>query len=126
MNKDLEIIKEQSNLIVPKGQCCQSPKYNPINIILSSAERMAAEIERKDAKIEELRTLVSEYKRINEVIKAELEKRPEVIYCEGCIYKNQCKAAVIFQESTPKMEGPFKFYYLKFCSFGQRKSEVGK
>jgi vacuolar-type H+-ATPase subunit I/STV1 len=59
--------------------------------------------------------------------KSELEKRPEVVYCEGCIYKNQCKAAVIFQESTPKMEGPFKFYYLKFCSYGQRReSEEGK
>lgn len=95
--------------------------------------KLKAEVERLNTSLNEesIRANVLERcveERENEIarLKAELEKRPEVVYCEGCIYKNQCKAAVIFQESTPKMEGPFKFYYLKFCSFGQRKSEEGK
>ena len=202
MNKDLEIIKDRITTIIHQEYLhVTGAAY--LEEILSSAERMAAEIERlkeevnetqavyysvlkesiqyrdeiarlkaelekKEKVLNELRPYLEpagvEYNDLEEMFdekhidrdgpdmvlvptshwnkiqtafyvgrtqmldfKSELEKRPEVVYCEGCIYKNQCKAAVIFQESTPKMEGPFKFYYLKFCSYGQRReSEEGK
>lgn len=114
MNKELELIRRETYALWEE--------YGVrVNLINEAAERMAAEIEQLKEEVNETQTVYYSVLKDNTRLKAELEKRPEVVYCEGCIYKNQCKAAVIFQESTPKMEGPFKFYYLKFCSYGQRR-----
>lgn len=130
MNKDLEKIKENAILLLqldPEcSEACDLMDECQKEIIVA-AERMAAEIEQLKEEVNETQTVYYSVLKDNTRLKAELEKRPAVVYCKDCIYKNQCKAAVIFQESTSKIEGPFKFYYLKFCSYAQRReSEVGK
>ena len=124
-NKDLEIIKKNFNIITESEG--YDYWYDLEKEAIFAAERMVAEIERLKEEVNETQTVYYSVLKDNTRLKAELEKRPEVVDCKDCIYKNQCKADVIFQESTSKIEGPFKFYYLKFCSFGQRReSEGGK
>jgi len=127
-NEDAKKIKE----LLDDGcfDCCtnQYPvSRDSVKEVWAIAERMAAEIEQLKEEVNETQTVYYSVLKDNTRLKAELEKRPAVVYCKDCIYKNQCKAAVIFQESTSKIEGPFKFYYLKFCSYAQRReNEVKK
>lgn len=124
MNKDLEIIKEQINL---KGQHCQSPRYDPVSIILAAAERMAAEIEKAyiavRLNVEDKERGAIKIERLEHEIaclKDELAKGQELLRCGGCKYyvpnENFCNAGLLGKVS------PFDF-----CFRGQRReSEEGK
>ena len=126
MNKDLEIknpnIREYHTIL---GELIEIENYHPnltlqLQHIKEAASRMAADIERLKKEVSDVR--ISCYDHIKETIglkdyiarlKAELEKRPDVIYCKDCVNRFSEDACAIDKEKH-------------FCSFGQRKSEEGK
>lgn len=135
MDKDLEIIKkEKENYLFNHGIAEEPPE---IKAIIIAAERMAEEIKHYRGlakRFEEsynqavtslgdpIANMADEIARL----KAELEKRLEVVKCEECKHKNICKKSIIFQKCTFKMQGSFEFYYLDYCSLGQRQEKETK
>ena len=111
MNKDLEIIKKNIKEIT------DSEGYDYWDELgekaIAAAERMASEI--RDLRITKSE-LIAENEQLRVTVdrlKAELEKRPDVIYCKDCVNRFSEDACAIDKEKH-------------FCSFGQRKSEEGK
>ena len=127
MNKDLEIIKNNLGYFM----LSRTDKYGrecAKNIINLAAERMAEEIERLEAELnyreQEIEGLRNGRKLFENNIKAELEKRPEVVRCGECIHQDTSDCICAYYESEngwkTDIRGPNDF-----CSRGQRReSEV--
>ena len=115
MNKDLEIIKRSMT---------GNGKYRDelTDEVIAAAERMSAEIERLKNEVNETQvvyySVLKESKQYrNEAVrlKAELEKRPEVVRCGECKYRGT--------GCCPFLEGDEPD---EFCSRGKRKESEEK
>jgi hypothetical protein len=130
-NENLEKIKQLCDVEVPYNEVC-SIHANALGEIQDAAERMAAEIERLKKHEETSNYLLGSAKDHIDRLKAELEKRPEVVRCGECKKKDLgftcplvCANAVI--KAKTKVENFILFVDNDFCSAGQRReSEDGK
>lgn len=116
MNKDLEKIKENAILLLqldPEcSEACDLMDECQKEIIVA-AERMATYIEHQKKMINNLGVEIAR-------LKAELEKRPEVVRCGECKHKEWCRKSI-------NKDGHGDMCPLSFCSAGQRReSEVRK
>ncbi len=126
MNKDLEIIKKYLHLLYG---------YYEVDDGKPIQEKVAKAVEQIDAEIERLEKANSGlaetfgalnneiiyYKHEISRLKAELEKRPEVVYCKDCIWNDGACDEEIKYSAIGEVD------LLSFCSAGQRReSEEGK
>lgn len=115
MNKELELIRRETYALWEE--------YGVrVNLINEAAERMAAEIEQLKEEVNETQTVYYSVLKDNTRLKAELEKRPEIIRCGECdnlIINDDGKYCGIAIDAKRTCND--------FCSRGQRReSEVGK
>lgn len=121
MNKDLEIIKKYRDKAAK--HVITGVVLDCLNVIEAAAERMAAEIGRLKTQGKVACELFDELKisqKENFDLKAELEKRPEVVRCGECNFKAWCRKSI-------NKDGHGDMCPLSFCSVGHRReSEEGK
>lgn len=106
-NENLEKIKQLCDVEVPYNEVC-SIHANALGEIQEAAERMAEEIETKDGA---LTFALLEVARL----KAELEKREEVVRCEDCIWNDGACDQEINYSAIDEVD------LLSYCSAGQRR-----
>jgi hypothetical protein len=130
-NENLEKIKQLCDVEVPYNEVC-SIHANALGEIQEAAERMAAEITQTKNVAHDFEIGFEDAQKEIARIKAELEKRPEVVRCGECKKKDLgftcplvCANAVI--KAKTKVENFILFVDNDFCSAGQRReSEEGK
>ncbi len=128
MNNNLEIIKNFAEEIGTNFYNDEELVEVRRQIILA-AERMAAEIEKKEKIIQDQFNIINRYQATimpmvdknyedfqREIarIKAELEKRPDVVRCGECDFKEWCRKSI-------NKDGHGDMCPLSFCSHGQRR-----
>lgn len=131
-NKDLKTIDDALNSGVLNTNDFFEFDSATVEIIFGAAERMAAEIEKKEKIIQDQFNIINRYQATimpmvdknyedfqREIarLKAELEKRPEVVRCVECKHKEWCRKSI-------NKDGHGDMCPLSFCSAGQsRESE---
>lgn len=132
--KDLEIIKKElsdnetiqavANILFA-DLCNFQHGVEKLELIKSAAERMAAEIEAQSKVGYAAQELLKDKKNEIDRLKAEIEKRPEIIECKNCKFKKHCNQSILrFNEKDSE---DFFDKKVLFCSNGQRReSEEGK
>lgn len=120
-NKDLKTIDDALNSGVLNTNDFFEFDSATVEIIFGAAERMAAEIERLKKHEETSNYLLGSAKDHIDRLKAELEKRPEVVFCKNCKKRDICSQIMRF----PLLKQTIKKIPVNYCSLGQRReSEV--